>query len=140
MELPIELYEKEVRRGRIIHSYNFENIDHGKFFVIIGVTQDSIVGFFFINSNINKYIQDKPDMMAVQYPLLKRDYAFLKHDSFICATEIEEIKKSDILDGIKNRSVVFVDDLRQEHLDYVLTMVRESKLFDKKEKEMYFYE
>jgi hypothetical protein len=30
MELPIELYEKEVRRGRIIHSYNFENIDHGK--------------------------------------------------------------------------------------------------------------
>lgn len=140
MELPIELYEKEVRRGRIIHSYNFENIDHGKFFVIIGVTQDSIVGFFFINSNINKYIQDKPDMMAVQYPLLKRDYAFLKHDSFICATEIEEIKKSDILDGIKNRSVVFVDDLRQEHLDDVLTMVRESKLFDKKEKEMYFYE
>ncbi len=140
MELPIELYEKEVRRGRIIHSYNFENIDHGKFFVIIGVTQDSIVGFFFINSNINKYIQDKPDMMAVQYPLLKRDYAFLKHDSFICATEIEEIKKSDIIDGIKNRSVVFVDDLRQEHLDDVLTMVRESKLFDKKEKEMYFYE
>ena len=140
MELPIELYEKEVRRGRIIHSYNFENIDHDKFFVIIGVTQDSIVGFFFINSNINKYIQDKPDMMAVQYPLLKRDYAFLKHDSFICATEIEEIKKSDILDGIKNHSVVFVDDLRQEHLDDVLTMVRESKLFDKKEKEMYFYE
>ena len=140
MELPIELYEQEVRRGRIIHSYNFENIDHGKFFVIIGVTQDSIVGFFFINSNINKYIQDKPDMMAVQYPLLKRDYAFLKHDSFICATEIEEIKKSDIIDGIKNRSVVFVDDLRQEHLDDVLTMVRESKLFDKKEKEMYFYE
>ncbi len=140
MELPIELYEKEVRRGRIIHSYNFENIDHGKFFVIIGVTQDSIVGFFFINSNINKYIQDKPDMMAVQYPLLKRDYAFLKHDSFICATEIEEIKKSDIIDGIKNRSVVFVDDLRQEHLDDVLTMVRESKLFDKKEKELYFYE
>lgn len=140
MELPIELYEKEVRRGRIIHSYNFENIDHGKFFVIIGVTQDSIVGFFFINSNINKYIQDKPDIMAVQYPLLKRDYAFLKHDSFICATEIEEIKKSDIIDGIKNRSVVFVDDLRQEHLDDVLTMVRESKLFDKKEKEMYFYE
>ena len=140
MELPIELYEKEVRRGRIIHSYNLENIDHGKFFVIIGVTQDSIVGFFFINSNINKYIQDKPDMMAVQYPLLKRDYAFLKHDSFICATEIEEIKKSDIIDGIKNRSVVFVDDLRQEHLDDVLTMVRESKLFDKKEKEMYFYE
>lgn len=140
MELPIELYEKEVRRGRIIHSYNFENIDHGKFFVIIGITQDSIVGFFFINSNINKYIQDKPDMMAVQYPLLKRDYAFLKHDSFICATEIEEIKKSDIIDGIKNRSVVFVDDLRQEHLDDVLTMVRESKLFDKKEKELYFYE
>ena len=140
MELPIELYEKEVRRGRIIHSYNFENIDHGKFFVIIGVTQDSIVGFFFINSNINKYIQDQPDKMAVQYPLLKRDYTFLKHDSFICATEIEEIKKSDIIDGIKNRSVVFVDDLRQEHLDDVLTMVRESKLFDKKEKELYFYE
>ena len=79
-------------------------------------------------------------MMAVQYPLLKRDYAFLKHDSFICATEIEEIKKSDILDGIQNGSVVFVDDLRQEHLDDVLTMVRESKLFDKKEKELYFYE
>ncbi|MBQ3616661.1 MAG: hypothetical protein II939_00670 [Bacteroidales bacterium] len=140
MELPASIYENEIRRGRILHSDSFVNIGHGKFFAIIGITEDSIVGFFFVNSNINKYIQDKPEMMAVQYPLRKQDYDFLRYDSFLCATEVEEIKKSDILEGISNGSVIFVDELKKEHLDEVLNMVRKSRLFGKRDKERFFYE
>jgi len=139
MELPNIVLENEIKRGSILHSYNFENIDHGKFFVVIGINKDSMVGFFFINSNINKYIQNKPEMLAVQYPLLKKDYSFLQYDSFLCANEIEEIKKTDIVQGIKQGNVKFIDELRKTHLNEILNMVRNSRLFDKKQKQLYFY-
>ena len=137
MELPIELYEKEVRRGRIIHSYNFENIDHGKFFVIIGVTQDSIVGFFFINSNIN-YFNRKQKLLEMQYPLLKRDYGFLDYDSFLCCTEITKLNKKKLSDSFSTKVSEYKGALQQEHLDDVLNLVRQSKLFTDEEKEIYF--
>jgi hypothetical protein len=120
-------------------TFNFENIDHGKFFVVIGINKDRMVGFFFINSDINKYIQNKPEMLAVQYPLLKKDYSFLQYDSFLCANEIEEIKKTDIVQGIKQGNVKFIDELRKTHLNEILNMVRNSRLFDKKQKQLYFY-
>ena len=50
MELPANLIESSITRGTILHSTIFEEIDHGKYFVIIGVSEEQIAGFFFINS------------------------------------------------------------------------------------------
>lgn len=86
MDLPISLLENSIQRGTILHSTIFENIDHGKFFVVMGVTQEYIAGFFFINSNIHRSLFDKPEQLALQYPLRHSDYKFLDHDSFLCAT------------------------------------------------------
>ncbi|MBR5958863.1 MAG: hypothetical protein IKZ99_10915 [Salinivirgaceae bacterium] len=139
MDLPETLYNEVIKRGQILHSDNFVDIGHGKFFVIIGVTDDSIVGFFFINSNINRFLWDKPEQMAVQYPLLKNDYGFLHHDSFICATKIMKLVKAEIIAGLKEDSVTMIDVLKPEHLNDVLETVRQSDLFSESEKRLYFY-
>lgn len=87
MEIPVSLLEHSIRRGTILHSTFFEEIGHGKFFAVMGISQDSVAGFFFINSNIHPAIFGKPEQLALQYPLKKEHYSFLKYDSFLCATK-----------------------------------------------------
>ena len=41
-----------IKRGAILHSETFDFVDHGKFFVIMGVSHGEVAGFFFINSGI----------------------------------------------------------------------------------------
>lgn len=139
MQLPESLYNTVIKRGQILHSENFVDIGHGKFFVIIGITDDSIVGFFFINSNVNKYLFNKPELLAMQYPMRKKDYGFLRYDSFLCATKILKLNKQDIVSGLQNGTVQIISQLIQEHLDDVLTMVRNSDLFKEREKRQFFY-
>lgn len=91
MELPAILLDTLVYRGQILHSDIFENIDHANFFVVIGVSSDSIAGFFYINSEINRFINNKDEQLLMQYPLFQCDYSFLSHDSYICATNIVKL-------------------------------------------------
>lgn len=46
MELPSVLIGDTIRRGQIFHSSIFQDINHGKFFVVIGVTETEVAGFF----------------------------------------------------------------------------------------------
>ena len=73
MDIPNSLIESKIDRGVILHSTMFENIDHGKFFVIIGVNADYVAGFFFINSKINIHIEGKQEQLDMQYPLRKKE-------------------------------------------------------------------
>ena len=73
MDLPINLIESRITRGAILHSEMFEEIDHGKFFVIVGISGDSVAGFFFINSNIHPSLYRKPEQLALQYPMRQAD-------------------------------------------------------------------
>ncbi|MBQ3688474.1 MAG: hypothetical protein II937_01250 [Bacteroidales bacterium] len=140
MELPAQIYDDVIKRGQILHSDNFVDIGHGKFFVIIGVTEDCVVGFFFINSNINSFLYDKPAQMAVQYPMRKSDYSFLRYDSFLCANKVLKLNKTEIIAGLKDNSVTIIDEMKPEHITEVLDMVRNSDLFKEIEKKRFFYE
>lgn len=80
MELPAELLDTLVCGGQILHSDIFEDIDHAKFFVVIGVSSDSVAGFFYINSEINRFINNKDEQLLMKYPLFQCDYNFLSHD------------------------------------------------------------
>lgn len=76
----------------------------------------------------------------MQYPLFMSDYQFLSHDSYICATNIIKLPKSVITDSIVHKRTKVVDSLKPEHLEALLTKVRGSRLFSKKDKEVFFYE
>lgn len=120
-----------IRRGAILHSNMFRNIDHGKFFVVIGVSEDKVAGFFFINSKINKHLERSQELLNAQILIRKENYSFLSHDSFICATRFIEIKVSDIIASIRKEETKFIDDLNKEDVENVLNFVRGSNLFSK---------
>ena len=139
MELSVELLRCGIQRGSILLSDCFEDIDHAKFFAVIGVYDDCIAGFFFINSRIHPIVQSKPDHFAMQYLLRKKDYPFLHYDSFLGANEIQTRPVSVFASSIKNGQTSIVGHLTDEDLTAVLEACRESDLFSAKEKRNFFY-
>ncbi len=140
MDIPVDIIAASgIQRGTILHSTLFEYIDHGKFFVIVGVTKDYVAGFFFVNSNINKYIWSKPEQLAMQCVLRHSNYDFLNYDSFLSAVKINEIPCEKLARSIKDGITKIVGMLKDEDMCHLLEKARNSRLFSKKEKEMYFY-
>ena len=137
MELPVSAIADSIQRGDILLS-EFDGIDHRKFFVVMGVSEDKICGFFFINSNIHPAIFNKQDQLDLQYPLKHTDYPFLKYDSFLCASSVIERKISDISAGIQNRTTSVIGHMKEEHITDVVEMVRNSKVISDRHKKMYF--
>lgn len=139
MDFPVDSIASQIKRGTILHSNMFENIGHGKFFVVIGVTEEYIAGFFFINSNVHKSIFGKQEQLSMQYPLRHSDYGFLKYDSFLCASNIIKRHRNYIAHSIVNGETEFVGNLKEENLNDVLEMARCSRLFSKIDKKRFFY-
>lgn len=139
MELPVKLLQQGVRRGSVLLSDSFEDIDHAKFFAVIGVHEDRIAGFFFINSRIHPIIQSKPEQFAMQYQLRKKDYDFLRYDSFLGANELLIRSVTDLTRTMQDGSTSIVGQLTNEDLTAVLEACRQSKLFSAKEKRQFFY-
>lgn len=139
MELPADLMNVFVERGQILHSDIFENIDHPKFFVIVGVTDDEVAGFFYINSNINTKVNTKPEQLRLQFPISKEDYSFLSHDSYISATNVVTLPRYVLAQSIQTQRTLIIGQLLQNHMNEILEKVRTSKLFSKITKDKFFY-
>ncbi len=138
MELPEALLYNGIRRGTILLSDSYEYIDHAKFFAIIGVYEDKIAGFFFINSRIHPVIQSKPEQFAMQYQLRKKDYDFLRYDSFLCANNLITRPVTDLVKTMQKGETTIVGQLTDEDLEAVLAACRDSRLFSPKEKRLFF--
>lgn len=129
-----------IKRGTVFHSTIFEDIDHGKFFVVIGESDNELVGFFFINSWVNPFIQRKPEMAKLQFPIAQSDYCFLSHNSFLNCSSLTTIEKGKLSDSIASGETTIKGQLTNNDINAILCMVRESKLFSKIEKDTFFAE
>ena len=91
------------------------DIDHEKFLVIAGVTEDRIlVCSVMINSEINQYIQRRPRMLSCQVLLKCEDYEFLTHDSYAnCAQPIKAKLESFMVGDMKYCGLLNEADLEQ---------------------------
>lgn len=139
MELPPILLRQGIDRGTILLSDSFEDIDHAKFFAVMGVFEDKIAGFFFINSRIHPIIGRKPEQLAMQYQLRKQDYSFLRYDSFLGANELLTRPMSVLVKSMEAGQTSIVGHLTATDLSAVLDACRASKLFSAKEKQRFFY-
>jgi len=132
-----DLAKSAIIRGVILHGY-FKNIDHPKFFLIIGEHEDDLCGLFFVNSNINFFTKKHPEFFEMQMLIRKSDYHFLDYDSFIDATKIRTLNKKSIATDICNQKTQIKGSLTENDLDMLLDAVRASKLFSKIEKDHFF--
>lgn len=138
MEIPSTIIANTIQRGDILLS-EFSGIDHRKFFVVMGISEDKVCGFFFINSNIHPAIFNKQEQLNLQYPLRHQDYPFLKYDSFLCASTVIERKLSDISEGIRNRTTMVMGRMKDEHISDVVDMVKSSNVISERCKKLFFY-
>ena len=141
MKLPSTLSETLIKRGAIFHSNadRFrKKIGHSKFFVVMGVSQGRVVGFFFINSNISHMVESKPALFALQYPIKRGDYSFLSHSSFIGCASLQEWAYDDLLNSIKKGETEYKATLLRKHIEEILEQVRQSEVFSEEEIESYF--
>lgn len=139
MDLPLELLQTGIERGTILLSDSFEDIDHAKFFAIIGVYKNVIAGFFFINSRIHPIISSKPELFAMQYQLRRKDYDFLRYDSFLGANELQTRSVESLAKSMKDGQTSIVGKLTDYDLNSVLEACRNCDLFSAKEKQQFFY-
>lgn len=139
MDLPEGLLRQGITRGSILLSDSFADIDHAKFFAIIGVYHDEIAGFFFVNSRIHPIIIAKPEQFAMQYPLRKKDYGFLRYDSFLGANELQTRSVQALVKSMHEGQTSIVGQLTDEDLVQILEACRNSDLFTAKEKRQFFY-
>ena len=139
MELPSELVKILVERGQILYSNIFANIDHPKFFVVVGVTEDEVAGFFYINSRINTNVNTKEEQLRLQFPISKDDYDFLSHDSYISATNVVTLPRDVIVRSMQSGQTLIKGKLLDDHMNDILNKVRSSRLFSKITKDRFFY-
>lgn len=139
MELPSELVKILVERGQILYSNLFANIDHPKFFVVVGVTEDEVAGFFYINSRINTNVNTKEEQLRLQFPISKDDYEFLSHDSYISATNVVTLPRDVIVRSMQSGQTLIKGKLLDNHMNDILNKVRSSRLFSRITKDRFFY-
>jgi hypothetical protein len=139
MELPSELVKILVERGQILYSNIFANIDHPKFFVVVGVTEEEVAGFFYINARINTNVNTKEEQLRLQFPISKDDYDFLSHDSYISATNVVTLPRDVIVRSMQSGQTLIKGKLLDNHMNDILNKVRSSKLFSKITKDRFFY-
>lgn len=139
MELPQSLKARIIGRGTILHYTGFQNIDHGKFFVVLGVYNERIAGFSFINSSINPRVIRGHEQLELQYPMRPCDYPFLDHLSFLCASDIEQYEISDLISQYDSGKVKVISQMKPEHLQEILEACRNSRIIRKADKKRFLY-
>lgn len=138
MDIPVSVHKNYIKRGAILHSDIFNEIDHGKFFAIIGVSNNIVAGFFFINSHINPTIMKRQEQLDLQFLLRQDDYDFLKYDSYLSATVIQKLPVDELVRSISNGRTNYVGNLTEPDLMHILEVCRVSRLFKESEKREYF--
>lgn len=134
-----QLSNKIIERGSIFKSNIFNNIDHPKFFVIMGESPDEDVGYFFINSEICYTNKANPEYFKMQIPIKSSNYPeFLNHDSYIACQKIQKIKKVELKNCIQDNRAKFRGRLCEDDLNLVIKSVKSSDLFSEGERKKYF--
>jgi len=117
----------------------FERIEHKKFFVIAGLSQDKVYACsVYINSNIPDFIFKKQELLSLQVPIKGAKYDFLKHDSFVsCNTQIK-FDFSEFYNWFESKNCTCVGRLDEEDLSNIQTTLIDSGLLTQNELDLYF--
>lgn len=109
-----------------------DGVDHLKFFVVAGVSDNRIcVCSVIINSAINPFIMRRPHLLSRQVQIHNKDYTFLSHNSYVnCAQPLRGT--SDFFNGFKR-----VGQLTNDDLLLVKKEIVQSGMLTAKELELY---
>ncbi|MDR1983822.1 MAG: hypothetical protein LBQ28_03245 [Prevotellaceae bacterium] len=126
------MFEELLKKG-CVFAGKFEGIDHEKYFIIIGISDNKIhVCSVYINSKIPKFILNNQNSLNLQINIKGSKYDFLRHDSFVACNSIQKYPSTDI------KLCRYIGKIDDEDLDNVITTVINSGLLTEKEINTYF--
>lgn len=127
-----------IRRGDIYHRFfTTTQPPKDKFFVIVGEDAKCYVGYFFINSNINAFVQRSEAMQNMQFPLKPSDYPFLSHLSFVAGHQLAKLPKDELLQELYSGEAQYKGRMSESDIELLLNAARNSPLFSEREKEFF---
>ena len=125
-----------IKRGAILHSDEFDYVDHGKMFVVMGEDDTQLYGFFFINPG--HHPKDEKGL-SMQMQLKKSNYPdILKYDSFLGCQSLLHISKSELINQFSDGRTQYIGDLVEDDINMALEAVRRSDLYSDYEKDTFF--
>ena len=133
--------EEHLQLGNIWHSDLFKEteIGHGKFFVVAGAIDDSVYGYFFINSHINFNVNRHMEQAELQLEIYNTDYPFLTKDkSFIGAANLEVFPKQKFLESVTEGKTKWKCMMKEEHIDILCDKINKSSLYSRRIKRLLF--
>ena len=108
-------------------------IERTKYFTVIGQDQDKgLIGSLLVNSNVNTNVLNTKELLDCQFPLRKKDYDFLDHDSFLDCSELFELDKIKIIQKGREEGELTLKDK-----NLVLEHLRDSEVISAKLKKRY---
>lgn len=129
---------KAVKRGDIYHRYfTTTKPPKNKFFVIVGEDAENYVGYFFINTDINPFIERHKEMFDMQMPIKCADYAFLDHQSYVAGHELSLLRKTDLIDELSTGTTKMKGRMKDDDMEMLLDAALRSPLFSQREKEYF---
>jgi len=118
----------------------FKNIDHKKYFIIVGMSADKIfICSVFINSNIPNAILKRQKLLNLQVPIKGAKYDFLRYDSFVSCNNYLNMQFSDIYNSINAGKCKYIGKIDNQDLENVKESLINSGLLTPKEMELYFH-
>ncbi len=138
MDIPFTALENSIAIGDVFLT-SFDDIDHQKFVIITGISEGRVsICTVFINSNINPYKFNKENLLKLQIPILKSDYAFLSHDSFVDCASHRILDFTKITTELSHGQCKIVCSLNSDFIETIRRTLVTSGTLTIKEEKMFF--
>ncbi|MGQ1935595.1 hypothetical protein ACQ1R0_05785 [Ornithobacterium rhinotracheale] len=119
-----------LKEGAIVHIFAENTVPpKNKFIIILGEFSAKVMyAYVFINSKINTNVHKTPLQQSMQYKILKKDYDFLKYDSYIDLFTIRDVDKKKVDWVVKNRPSSYKCNLKAEHLNECRRLIHVNRI------------
>lgn len=99
-DLKREHIEATLKPGCVVRlEVKFPTITKPKFLILVAIDDPEYLSFL-INSEINPFIANKPDLLQCQVSIDANSHDFLDHDSHIACHEIFAMKREDVIKAL----------------------------------------
>jgi hypothetical protein len=126
------MLEQLLAKGAVFAG-RFQEIDHEKYFIIVGITKDKIrCCSVFINSNIPSFIFRNQSLLSLQVNIQGFKYNFLTHDSFVSCNNIKELSIAYL------QNCRYIGKIDDDDFGNIITTLLNSDTLSEKDREMFF--
>lgn len=128
------IVENALKPGCVLRlEATFPNKIKPKFFVLVA-TDDPEYFSFLINSSINQFIANRPDLLRCQVSIDTNNHEFLSHDSHIACHDVFILKREDVIKSLLADPSAIKGNISADIREQIKSAVKIAKTIDKYKK------